>query len=96
MVTAIVFGSLVGILILRKLPPQVPVFYSRPWGENQLGKPIELLIPVGCSWFFAWLTIQINRRFQIDETLKVLIMGAAIVAEIIMLAGILRIIFVIS
>lgn len=28
----------------KKLPPQVPLFYSRPWGEEQLINPIGLLI----------------------------------------------------
>lgn len=30
----------------RKLPPQVPILYSRPWGEQQLlNKPFILLLP---------------------------------------------------
>lgn len=28
----------------RKLPPQAPLFYSRPWGEEQLGNPTGLLL----------------------------------------------------
>lgn len=36
------------ILIWRKLPPQIPLFYSLPWGEDQLGSPFFLLIlPLG-------------------------------------------------
>lgn len=27
----------------QKLPPQVPLFYSRPWGEEQLVSPLVLL-----------------------------------------------------
>ena len=27
-----------------KLPPQLPIFYSRPWGEPMLGPPIALWI----------------------------------------------------
>jgi len=28
----------------RKLPPQVPLFYSRSWGKEQLVSPIALLV----------------------------------------------------
>lgn len=31
-------------LFWTKLPPQVPLFYSRPWGKEQLVSPIALLI----------------------------------------------------
>jgi len=27
-----------------KLPPQIPLFYSRPWGEDQLASPIFIFI----------------------------------------------------
>ncbi|OGD89593.1 hypothetical protein A3D81_01505 [Candidatus Curtissbacteria bacterium RIFCSPHIGHO2_02_FULL_40_17] len=27
-----------------KLPPQIPIFYSKPWGEPMLGPPIALWI----------------------------------------------------
>jgi len=27
-----------------KLPPQVPLFYSHPWGESQLVSPIGLIL----------------------------------------------------
>lgn len=34
----------VGLLVwkLTKLPSQVPLYYSRPWGERQIGSPWEL------------------------------------------------------
>ena len=42
--------QLVAILIFwRKLPPQVPLLYSRPWGEKQLASPNFLfLLPLLC------------------------------------------------
>lgn len=33
----------------RYLPPQLPFFYSRPWGEEQLSTPLGLLILPGLS-----------------------------------------------
>lgn len=32
------------LLIWRRLPLQLPLFYSLPWGEEQLGTPLMLLI----------------------------------------------------
>lgn len=34
----------VGLLVwkMSTLPPQIPLYYSRPWGEKQLGSPWEL------------------------------------------------------
>lgn len=41
----IFFSSLLLLIFWNRLPPQVPFFYSRPWGEEQLGQPLFL-------WFF--------------------------------------------
>lgn len=30
----------------QNLPPQVPLFYSKPWGEEQLGAPHLLALPL--------------------------------------------------
>lgn len=36
-----------------KLPPQIPLFYSRPWGEVMLASPIFLwILPIASSAFF--------------------------------------------
>jgi hypothetical protein len=40
------FATIIFTLFVQgKLPPQVPLFYGLPLGENQLVKPIFLLIP---------------------------------------------------
>ena len=39
------FLSLVFVLVLwSKLPRQVPLYYSLPWGEEQLAHPLALII----------------------------------------------------
>lgn len=45
-------ATLVTFLLWRKLPPEVPVFYSRPWGEEQLGQATALFIPVALAGIF--------------------------------------------
>lgn len=37
------------VFFQRQLPPEVPVFYSRPWGENQLANTGWLIILPGIS-----------------------------------------------
>lgn len=39
------FGQILVILLAwRFLPPELPLFYSQPWGENQLATPFGLLL----------------------------------------------------
>jgi len=47
------------IIVWSFLPPQIPLFYSRPWGEEQLVHPANLfLLPgLGVLVFFANLII---------------------------------------
>lgn len=41
-------GLLYFLVSFRNLPPTVPLFFSRPWGDSQLAPKIYLLIlPVG-------------------------------------------------
>ena len=49
-----VLSSIFILLIFwGKLPPQVPLFYSHPWGEEQLAKPIFLwILPTGAIFVF--------------------------------------------
>lgn len=45
-ISALVQSSLI-LVSLGKLPPQVPIFYSRPWGEMMLAAPAALWILPG-------------------------------------------------
>lgn len=46
-----IFFWLAGLFLLvffwSKLPPQIPLFYSLPWGEEQLASPVSVLILPG-------------------------------------------------
>ena len=42
-------GFLIFFLFYSSLPPQVPLFYSRPWGEEQLGESFWLMLLPGGS-----------------------------------------------
>ena len=49
------------LVSLGKLPPQVPLFYSRPWGESLLAAPAWLFILPGILLFI----LIINYAFAI-------------------------------
>jgi hypothetical protein len=45
------------------LPPQVPLYYSRPWGQEQLASPMFLfLLPIGSLVWYIFSLIFIGRK----------------------------------
>lgn len=57
---SIILGLLSIVLLFsmwQRLPPEVPFWYSRPWGETQLAHPLWLLLlPLGS---LSWVCISI-------------------------------------
>jgi hypothetical protein len=51
-VFAILSQVLLVVFSWSKLPPQVPVFYSKPWGEEILSSPFMLLLLPGLNLIF--------------------------------------------
>jgi len=50
-ISLFIFIALVAAIILRwnQLPPQVPLWYGKPWGTDRLAEPYWLFIlPAGC------------------------------------------------
>jgi len=45
----------------RQLPPQVPLFYSLPWGERQLVSPSTLLFLPSLSLVILVINVLISR-----------------------------------
>lgn len=46
---------LVIILTWSRLPPQLPLFYSRPWGKDQLTTPAGLLLLPSLSFLVFFI-----------------------------------------
>lgn len=38
---------LIDLIFFWRLPPKIPLFYSRPWGEAQLASPLFLFLLTG-------------------------------------------------
>ena len=89
-------GAGVAIIFGKNLPPEIPLFYSRPWGEEQLAKPLSLGIPIGLCVLVAILTGIILGKFKDDKVLAAMLLGSGLIAEIILLLGVLRIVMLVS
>lgn len=87
-------GALVG-LFWRTLPPEVPIFYSRPWGQDQLGPPSFLFMPLLLSLVFMVANLWIAKILDKSFIKQALLLGAITVA-ILSSVSVIRIIFLIS
>jgi uncharacterized membrane protein len=68
------------ILFYPKLPPQIPLFFSRPWGEQQLVLPILIIILPIFSLVFLIINSLIASMFLDKEKFlsQVLVFGSVI------------------
>lgn len=88
----LIVGIGLWIVFGNKLPPQIPLLYTKPWGEAQLVKPIWLLgLPVAASLLglgLAWLGIKLKKELP----LAVIVLGTSMVIQVVITLAILRII----
>lgn len=77
------------------LPPQVPLFYSRTPGGDQLANPLLLALPLVLSAIFLVLNLVLARFIESDLLKKALVVGATLSA-ILASITIVRIIFLVS
>ena len=74
-----------GLLLLKRLPPQIPIFYGLPRGEAQLSSPLGILFPPVSSLIFISLNlllINIIKDGFIKKTLVVAGLASAVFASI--------------
>lgn len=65
--TAIALGLIAVLLSWSSLPPAVPLWHSKPWGEEQLAHPLWLLVlPAGSAIVFV-LNTALASRFVSDH-----------------------------
>ena len=52
---------IIGLLLFvwTRLPPQLPLYYSRPWGTEQIGTPWHLAAVVGASLLLFFINTTI-------------------------------------
>lgn len=85
--TAIIFIQLMmWVIFLNRqvLPPQVPLFYFRPWGEGQLAPSYQLwFVPAIVGGFFISNVVVARYLYRRDKVLaQLLVFGAATIAVV--------------
>lgn len=63
-VSLVVLMSLVIVGIWSKLPSQLPLFFTYPWGEARLAPKILLAILPGLTAFFILINILLGRYYH--------------------------------
>jgi hypothetical protein len=90
-IIAINILAIIGIIFLQnKLPPEVPLFYGLPEGENQLVKTIFLTIPPIVTLFFSLVNLLISSFFK-DKFVKEVLIYSLIFLSFFSLVTIIKI-----
>ncbi len=80
-----------------KLPPLVPLFYSLPWGNEQLAQPLSLLLLVcGISFFFVVNTLGALSIYNHSKYLSHMLLLATTVVTILTTITVVNILWLVS
>lgn len=86
--------SLVGILWSR-LPAEVPLFYSKPWGQQQLAQPIFLVLPILLCYLLLFVNSVLAQILSDYSFIRKVLIYGATTASILASITIIRIILLI-
>lgn len=87
----IILGLL--ILNLTRLPAQLPLFYSLPWGEQQLASPAQFAILPAMVVLINLINLVISWHLHPSQViLKRILSGSAAVVAMLLLATTLKIV----
>jgi hypothetical protein len=97
-VTAMVVAIGIGIWVVfgKNLPAQVPLFYSRPWGEEQLTGTPGLWWPLLIAVVMAIFATFAAGRLNSEKVLAAILVAAGIISEVILLFAVLRIVLIVT
>lgn len=94
MTTVIGVGSLA--LYWRHLPPEVPLLYSRPWGQAQLVRPALLWLLPAIALAAGVGAGLLGAKFTGNGVLRVMFLTSSLVAQIILITGLMRILLLVT
>jgi hypothetical protein len=97
-VTAMLVAIGMGIwAVFRKyLPAQLPLFYSRPWGEEQLVSTPGLWWPLLIGVIVAVFATIAARSLNSEKVLAAILVTAGIISQVILLLAVLRIVLIVT
>ncbi len=78
----LIIGGIVLAWYWRNLPPQVPLWYSRPWGNERLASPWSLLLPLLSSVIVYSINLAAIVRFTGDHPVftRVLLLTSVLIS----------------
>lgn len=74
----IAVSALVLAVAWFSLPPQVPLFYSRPWDEGQLAKPLFLALPLLLGTIFLVINAILAKTWEDGFLKQALVLGGVL------------------
>jgi hypothetical protein len=81
-------------IFLPILPSQLPLFYSLPWGEKQLGSLIQFLIIPGLIFLVCLVNLVVSWHLHPSQIfIKRLIVSSTLIVAILLLITSLKIIY---
>lgn len=82
------------VFVWRRLPPEVPLFYSLPRGESQLAKRLFLwLLPLGNLFIFSLNLILANKFFTKERLLAQILILTTGITSFLSTVALIKIIF---
>ncbi len=77
-----VAGQVVIALYWRVLPPQIPLWYSKPWGTDRLASPLLLLSPILSAAIVYAVNLYLISRFSREHMIfsRVLLLSSVVIS----------------
>lgn len=76
----------------KSLPPSIPLWYERPWGQEQLAKPVFLLVIPILLCATLGISLLLKKMLSKHETLKKINATMEAMVQIILTLAYIRII----
>ncbi len=87
--------ALLTLIFYNQLPLKLPLFYSLPWGENQLvSKQQFFLLPIVLLLIILVNTFIVSQLHHLQKVLKRLLMFGLIFIDLVILTTFLKILFI--
>lgn len=84
-----------GILVQKRLPPQIPIFYGLPQGEAQISPSFGILIPPISSLIFIFLNLFLINVIK-DEFIKKTLVIAGLTTAVFASVTVVKIVFLVG
>lgn len=78
----------------QKLPPQIPLFYSKPWGQDQLVSPSLLAIPLGVGFLLTVVTFLLVKIVQ-DTFFQNIVLLSMLISITLITVSLIRILYLV-